>query len=81
VRRIRFLESRKIAAWGWIALAVWFVVFEGLGWLIEDWTLSQQWWEWMQAIPEWLAWVLFGFYVFIGVHLWWPLFRGRRRRH
>ncbi len=68
-------KGLSIAAWGWIALGVWFAVFEGLGWWLQDWTLSQQWWEWMEMLPEWLAWTLFGLYVLLGVHLWRPLFR------
>jgi hypothetical protein len=71
-------RALTIAAWGWIALAVWFIVFEGLGWLIQDWTLSQQWWEWMQAIPGWLAWVFFAGYIALGVHLWWPRLMGKK---
>lgn len=78
MQRRRPSRRLSIAAWGWIALAVWFLVFEGFGYFLEDWTLSQQWWEWMQAIPSWVAWLLFGLYVFIGIHLWWPLF-GRQK--
>ena len=71
-------STLKIAEWGWIALAVWFAVFEFLGWYLQDWTLSQQWWVWMNALPAWVAWVFFAGAVGIMVHLWWPMFRKKR---